>query len=142
MSGLLLIITATNTKFSSNDRYSSSSAVTGQYVHLHERPRCSANLSTEQLVLDLLSVHLIRNKEDTTIISYHPNMPHHPITKAKYLRDRIRYAGQSVYWQMIFQKSPDPTFVLLTFVWHTLYAWDEALEHLYGHICWLVSPPP
>ncbi|KAG5644685.1 hypothetical protein DXG03_007985 [Asterophora parasitica] len=46
--------------------------------------------------------------------------------------------GQSVYWQSIFQKSPDPTFVLLTFVWHAMYAWDEALQHLYNHICWLM----
>ncbi|KAG6829922.1 hypothetical protein H0H92_002945 [Tricholoma furcatifolium] len=61
----------------------------------------------------------------------------HPVTTASWLRDRIRYAGQSVYWQTIFQNSPDPTFVLLTFVWHALYAWDEALEHLYNHICWL-----
>ncbi|KAG6835646.1 hypothetical protein H0H93_016234 [Arthromyces matolae] len=89
------------------------------------------------LVLDLLSVHLIRNSENSTIISYHPEMEHHPTTKASYLRDRIRYAGQSVYWQIIFQKYPDPTFVLLTFVWHALYAWDEALEHLYNHICFL-----
>ena len=47
--------------------------------------------------------------------------------------------GQSVYWQSMFQKSQDPTLVLLTFIWHTLYAWDEALEHLYAHICSLVS---
>ncbi|KAG5723879.1 hypothetical protein E4T56_gene9810 [Termitomyces sp. T112] len=89
------------------------------------------------LVLDLLSVHLIRNKDDSTIISYHPTMSYHPVTEASYLRDRIRYAGQSVYWQLIFRNSPDPTFVLLTYVWHALYAWDEALEHLYNHICWL-----
>ncbi|KAG6907533.1 hypothetical protein DXG01_008569 [Tephrocybe rancida] len=88
------------------------------------------------LVLDLLSVHLIRNVEGSTIISFHPTIDH-PTTTASWLRDRIRYAGQSVYWQSIFQKSPDPTFVLLTFVWHALYAWDEALEHLYNHICWL-----
>ncbi|KAG6829590.1 hypothetical protein H0H87_010739 [Tephrocybe sp. NHM501043] len=88
------------------------------------------------LVLDLLSVHLIRNIEGSTIISYHPTLEH-PTTSANWLRDRIRYAGQSVYWQSIFQKSQDPTFVLLTFVWHALYAWDEALEHLYNHICWL-----
>ncbi|KAF8062242.1 hypothetical protein FPV67DRAFT_1563640 [Lyophyllum atratum] len=88
------------------------------------------------LVLDLLSVHLIRNVDGSTIISYHPTMKH-PTTKAKYLHDRIRYAGQSVYWQSIFQRSSDPTFVLLTFVWHAMYAWDEALQHLYNHICWL-----
>jgi len=48
-------------------------------------------------------------------------------------------AGQSVYWQSMFQKSQDPTFVLLTFIWHAMYAWDEALENLYEHICSLVS---
>jgi len=47
--------------------------------------------------------------------------------------------GQSVYWQNIFKKYKDPTFVLLAFIWHTLYAWDEALEHLYAHICKIVS---
>jgi hypothetical protein len=47
--------------------------------------------------------------------------------------------GQSVYWQKIFQDSPDPTFVLLAFIWHAMYAWDEALEDLYAHICHLVS---
>lgn len=47
--------------------------------------------------------------------------------------------GQSVYWQSMFQKSVDPTFVLLTFIWHAIYAWDEALENLYQHICSLVS---
>ena len=47
--------------------------------------------------------------------------------------------GQSVYWQNIFQRSPDPTFVLLTFIWHAMYAWDEALERLYTYICYLVS---
>ncbi|KAF8892905.1 hypothetical protein BD779DRAFT_1467977 [Infundibulicybe gibba] len=45
--------------------------------------------------------------------------------------------GQSVYWQSIFKNSPDPTFVLLCYVWHAMYAWDEALEHLYSHICLL-----
>ncbi len=47
--------------------------------------------------------------------------------------------GQSVYWQTIFQKDSDPTFVLLTFLWHAIYAWDEALEHLYVQINSLVS---
>jgi len=60
-----------------------------------------------------------------------------PATTAPYLHERIRFAGQSVYWQSMFQKSPDPTLVLLIFIWHTIYAWDEALEHLYEHICWL-----
>lgn len=51
-------------------------------------------------------------------------------------------AGQSVYWQSIFQNSPDPTFVLLTYLWHAMYGWDEALEDLYVHICSLVSIMP
>ncbi|KAF9474032.1 hypothetical protein BDN70DRAFT_885294 [Pholiota conissans] len=88
------------------------------------------------LVLDLLSVHLIRRKRGSVIISYHANKDL-PTTTAPYLHERIRFAGQSVYWQSIFQNSPDPTFVLLTFLWHALYAWDEALEHLYAHICHL-----
>ncbi|KAK0447082.1 hypothetical protein EV421DRAFT_2033498 [Armillaria borealis] len=68
------------------------------------------------LVLDLLVVHLIRNVEGNTLISYH---------------------SQSVYWQNIFQRSPDPTFVLLIFIWVAICAWDEALEALYARICWL-----
>jgi len=44
-----------------------------------------------------------------------------------------------VYWQSMFQKSQDPTLVLLTFIWHAMYAWDEALENLYEHICSLES---
>jgi len=44
-----------------------------------------------QLVLDLLSVHVIRRKRDNVLISFHPDMPHTP--DAKYLRDRIQFAG-------------------------------------------------
>ena len=44
-----------------------------------------------------------------------------------------------MYWKRIFQTTQDPTFVLLTFIWHTMYAWDDALENLYQHICTLVS---
>ncbi|KAF8892908.1 hypothetical protein BD779DRAFT_1130654 [Infundibulicybe gibba] len=95
--------------------------------------------SKRLLVLDLLSVHLIRNVDGNTIISYHPNYKNGRTTTASYLRDRIQFAGQSVYWQNIFKNSPDPTFVLLCYVWHAMYAWDEALEHLYSHICLLVS---
>ncbi|KAI3608815.1 hypothetical protein WG66_003813 [Moniliophthora roreri] len=87
------------------------------------------------LILDLLAVHLIRNVEGNTIISYHHTDP--DATSAQYLQERIRFAGQSVYWQSIFQKSPDPTFVLLVYAWHAMYAWDEALETLYNHICYL-----
>ncbi|PPQ92528.1 LOW QUALITY PROTEIN: hypothetical protein CVT25_010361 [Psilocybe cyanescens] len=90
------------------------------------------------LVLDLLAVHLIRNVNGSTILSFHPTL-NLPTTTAAFLHERIRFAGQSVYWQSIFQKSSDPTFVLLTFIWHAMYAWDEALENLYDHICTLES---
>lgn len=92
--------------------------------------------SGQLLVLDLLSVHLIRNSNGSTIISYHPSLPL-PTTTAKDLHQRIQFAGQSVYWQKMFQQVSDPTFVLLTFLWHAMYAWDEASENLYTHICTL-----
>ena len=53
--------------------------------------------------------------------------------------ENLEISGQSVYWQSIFQKLPDPTFVLLIFVWYAMYAWDKALKDLYEHICSLVS---
>ncbi|KAF9445046.1 hypothetical protein P691DRAFT_676454 [Macrolepiota fuliginosa MF-IS2] len=88
------------------------------------------------LVQDLLSVYLIRSTEDSTIISYHPNLPL-PTTTARELHQRIRAVGWNTYWQKIFCTSSDPTFVLLTFFWHAIYAWDEALEDLGSHITWL-----
>ncbi|KAJ7164984.1 hypothetical protein C8R46DRAFT_1097786 [Mycena filopes] len=91
--------------------------------------------SDHYLILDLLAVHLIRGVDGNTIISYHNSDA--DTTSATYLHERIRFAGQSVYWQSIFQKSPDPTFVLLTFIWHAMYAWDESLELLYSHICYI-----
>jgi hypothetical protein len=45
-----------------------------------------------QLVLDLLSVHLIRHVDGSTMISFHPEIDH-PTTTAKYLHERIRFAG-------------------------------------------------
>ena len=105
------------------------------------------------LILDLLSVHLVRNVTGNTLISFHANM-NLPTTKAAYLHERIRFAGkynksrvmsssnrsigQSVYWQKMLEKTDDPTFLLLIFIWHAMYAWDEALQHLYEHICVLV----
>ncbi|KAK7441992.1 hypothetical protein VKT23_016270 [Stygiomarasmius scandens] len=89
------------------------------------------------LAIDLLSVHLIRNTEGNTLISYHP--ADKEATSASYLHERIRFAGQSVYWQSIFQKSSDPTFLLLIFIWHAMYAWDEAMEKFYSYICYLES---
>ena len=96
------------------------------------------SIGSRQLLLDLLSVHLVRQPSGSVLISYHPNLPL-PTTTAPVLHERIRFAGQSVYWQNIFQGSTDPTFVLLMYIWHAMYAWDQAMEHLYSHICFLVS---
>ncbi|KAK0243210.1 hypothetical protein EDD85DRAFT_762039, partial [Armillaria nabsnona] len=84
-------------------------------------------------MLDLLAVHLIRNVEGNIFISYHDS--DREATSAPYLHEWMHSAGQSVYWQNIFQRSPDPTFVLLIFIWHAICAWDEALEALFAHIC-------
>lgn len=75
----------------------------------------------KSLVMDLLCIHLIRNVNGNTIVSFHPDKKRS--TSAAYLQQRIRFAGRSVYWQNIFKRHQDPTFVLLTFLWHCLYAW-------------------
>ena len=49
------------------------------------------------LVPDLLSIHLVRNVNGSTIISYHANMDQ-PTTKAHYLHERIRFAGKLYAW--------------------------------------------
>ncbi|KAH8829102.1 hypothetical protein DL96DRAFT_1596644 [Flagelloscypha sp. PMI_526] len=87
----------------------------------------------ERLVLDVLCVHLIRDVNGSTLIFFNPQKD--GITSGQYMEQRIRFAGRSVYWQNIFRKSPEPSFVLLTFLWHCLYAWDESLEALYRYIC-------
>ena len=38
-----------------------------------------------------------------------------------------------------FSEISGSTLVLLTFIWHTVYAWDEALKALYNHIYTVVS---
>ncbi|KAF7377803.1 hypothetical protein MSAN_00203700 [Mycena sanguinolenta] len=95
--------------------------------------------STNQILLpDILAIHMVRSPGLSTIISYHP--PHtHRTTTAHTLRTRLLAAGQSVYWKKIFTStiSSDPTFVLLALLWYPLYAFDEALDALYSHICWL-----
>jgi len=47
------------------------------------------------LVLDLLSVHLIRNVNGSTIISFHPSL-NLPTTTAPFLHERIRFAGELI----------------------------------------------
>ncbi|KAF8997735.1 hypothetical protein BDQ17DRAFT_1544282 [Cyathus striatus] len=114
---------------------SSKDALASQMINTNAPLNITTANVKRQLIMDFLSVHLIRKKEGSVIISYHPSIKDVKTTTAKYLQERIRFAGQSVYWQNIFRGSTDPTFVLLTFIWHTMYSWDEALEHLYVHIC-------
>ncbi|KAJ7243048.1 hypothetical protein C8J57DRAFT_1452471 [Mycena rebaudengoi] len=99
--------------------------------------------SSDHILLpDILALHLIRHPDpaQSTLLSYHP--PHtHRTTSAGVLRSRLLAAGRSVYWNKIFASTiaTDPTFVLLALLWYPLYAFDEALEALYVHICWLES---
>lgn len=86
---------------------------------------------------DLLAVHMIRSPHGSTIISYHPD-PQWRTTSARVMHERIALAGESVYWQNIVRRASDPTFILVTILWHALYSWDQALEQLYAHISWLV----
>lgn len=90
------------------------------------------------LLRDLLAIHMIRKRDQSTIITYHPS-PEAGRTSAKKLHSRVHLAGKSVYWTNIFKQSTDPTFVLLTILWHALYSWDEALSSLYEHITDQVS---
>ncbi|KAF7333608.1 hypothetical protein MSAN_02413000 [Mycena sanguinolenta] len=107
-----------------------------QVIDTHAPLRLS---STNQILLpDILAIHMVRSPGLSTIISYHP--PHmHRTTTAHTLQMRLLAAGKSVYWKKIFSStiSSDPTFVLLALLWYPLYAFDEALDALYSHICWL-----
>ncbi|KIL65409.1 hypothetical protein M378DRAFT_10795 [Amanita muscaria Koide BX008] len=107
----------------------------GDFVSQMIDPQAPLRLESNHraLVLDLLSVYLVRNVAGNTIISFHANV-RLPTTKASYLHERIRFAGQSVYWQRILKQTDDPTFLMLIFLWHAMYAWEEALHHLYEHI--------
>jgi hypothetical protein len=95
-------------------------------------------IENKMLLLDLLSIHMIRSTKGSTILTYHPDRDW-CATTAQELYTRLKLVGRSVYWQNIFKNSVDPTFVFLALLWHALYAWDEALEILYEHFCWLVS---
>ncbi|PPQ80936.1 hypothetical protein CVT26_014746 [Gymnopilus dilepis] len=101
-------------------------------------PRCPLRLHSNNriLAMDFLAVHVVRNINGSTILSFHPSS-NFLTTTAPLQHERILSAGQSVHWQSVFQKSVDSTFVLLTFVWQAIYAWDEALENLSDHISFL-----
>ena len=47
-----------------------------------------------KLVLDLLSVHLIRHVDGSAIISFHPEIDY-LTTAAPYMHERIRFTGGS-----------------------------------------------
>ncbi|KAL4063406.1 cora-like Mg2+ transporter protein-domain-containing protein [Scleroderma citrinum] len=94
--------------------------------------------SNNILVQDLLSIHMVRTPASSTIISYHPSSSSQR-TSAKRLRSLVQRAGQNLYWQRVFSKSNDPTFLLLAILWYVLYSWDEAFEALYNHTNWLES---
>ncbi|KAG5643668.1 hypothetical protein DXG03_000499 [Asterophora parasitica] len=94
--------------------------------------------SSDQIILpDLLALHMVRSSIDSTIISYHLG-DEHRTTSASALHARLTAVGRSVYWSNIYAND-DPTFVFLSILWYPLYAWDEAFEVLYSHICWLES---
>ncbi|KAJ8580547.1 hypothetical protein M405DRAFT_886069 [Rhizopogon salebrosus TDB-379] len=90
------------------------------------------------LLMDLLAIHMIREEKANTIVSYHPESTGCR-TSAKRLRSLMLLVGESVYWQNIFSKSKDPTFLLLAMLWYALYGWDESLESLHNHVTSLVS---
>ena len=89
------------------------------------------------LFIDLLAIHMVRGVKTSTIISYHPESTWCQ-TSAKRLNKLMLLVGGSVYWQNIFTKTEDPTFLFLTILWYALYAWDESFELLYNHVNILV----
>ena len=91
------------------------------------------------ILQDLLSVHMVRTVQSSTIISYHPKLRQRT---AKQLHSLINRTGRSVYWTKIFEKSKDPTCLFLCFLWYAMYEWDEVFEILYAHINHLVSMAP
>ncbi|EJD41830.1 hypothetical protein AURDEDRAFT_89906 [Auricularia subglabra TFB-10046 SS5] len=91
----------------------------------------------QTLLLDVLAVHLIRAVDESTLIVIHPESAYWLTTSAAEMQERVLLAAKGVYWANLLQESKDPTFMLLILLWHALYAWDEAMEVLYEHICYL-----
>ncbi|KAJ8520795.1 hypothetical protein ONZ45_g2413 [Pleurotus djamor] len=93
--------------------------------------------SNRLLYQDLLSVHLVRSQGNSTLVSYHSPQSHWYGTEARELHRRIHYVGRNQHWHSIFRDCGDPTFLLLPFLWHAVYSWDESQEVLELHICHL-----
>ncbi|KAF8123855.1 hypothetical protein EV363DRAFT_1587052 [Boletus edulis] len=83
------------------------------------------------ILQDLLSVHMVRNVQSSTIISIHPKSRK---KTADQLHSLINRTGRSVYWSKNFVNSKDPTCLFLCFLWYAMYEWDELFETLYSHI--------
>jgi hypothetical protein len=92
--------------------------------------------NTGKYILHLVSIHMVRAVESSTIISCHPKFRR---ATADQLHSLINRTGRSVYWSKIFEKSKDPTCLFLCFLWYAMYAWDEVFEVLFAHINSLVS---
>ncbi|KAH0834804.1 3-beta hydroxysteroid dehydrogenase/isomerase family-domain-containing protein [Lanmaoa asiatica] len=104
--------------------------------------RTDTNLDVHEenkfLFQDLLSLHMVRSTNTSTIISCHPSSGLQG-TSAKRLQSLVQRTGDSVYWSKIFERSKDPTFLFLAILWYALYAWDESFEVLFRYINALVS---
>ncbi|KAI9457687.1 hypothetical protein HD554DRAFT_2029943 [Boletus coccyginus] len=83
------------------------------------------------ILQDLLSIHMVRTVQSSTIISFHPKLRK---ATAKRLHSLINRTGRSVYWSKNFERSNDPTCLFLCFLWYAMYEWDEVFEVLYSHI--------
>ncbi|KAG1817382.1 hypothetical protein EV424DRAFT_1324487 [Suillus variegatus] len=128
-------------------RKNSQSASTSQYLSQPLHSRTDAQINTQapfpmsdgnMLFIDLLAIHMVRGVKTSTVISYHPESTWCR-TSAKRLHSLMQLVGGSVYWQKLFDKSKDPTFLFLAILWYALYAWDESFELLYKHLSELES---
>ncbi|KAH7106495.1 hypothetical protein BKA62DRAFT_687314 [Auriculariales sp. MPI-PUGE-AT-0066] len=90
--------------------------------------------SGKTLLLDQVSLHLIRHPDGATLISLHPDSDFWLTTSAQDMFRRVQMAGRGVYWGRLWKNTEDSTFMLLIMLWHALYAWDEAMDALFDSI--------
>ncbi|KAG1883342.1 hypothetical protein F4604DRAFT_1677681 [Suillus subluteus] len=83
-------------------------------------------LDGSMLFIDLLAIHMVRDIETSTIISYHPES-----TWCRTVREAPSLAHAARRGQCILAKNIRQ--------WYPLYAWDESFELLYTHVSELVS---